>query len=49
MKDETVTYTDAPEWSDPADEAHAVEQAKSTKSWDPMPICAGSCSSAAYR
>src|SRR5690606_38136075 len=29
MKDETMTDTDdAPEWPDPADEAHAVEQAK---------------------
>jgi len=28
MKDETMTDTDAPEWPDPADKAHAVEQAK---------------------
>ena len=28
MKDEAMTDTDAPEWPDPADEAHAVEQAK---------------------
>src|SRR5690606_23693304 len=28
MKDETMTDDDAPEWPDPADEAHAVEQAK---------------------
>jgi hypothetical protein len=28
MKDEAMTDTDAPEWPDPADKAHAVEQAK---------------------
>jgi antitoxin ParD1/3/4 len=28
MKDETMTDSDAPEWPDPADKAHAVEQAK---------------------
>lgn len=28
MKDETMTDTNAPIWPDPADEAHAVEQAK---------------------
>ena len=28
MKDEAMTETDAPEWPDPADKAHAVEQPK---------------------
>ena len=28
MKDETMIDTDAPEWPDPADEAHAIEQAR---------------------
>ncbi|MEN3145669.1 hypothetical protein ABDF71_27200 [Ochrobactrum sp. WV_118_8] len=28
MKDDVMTDTDAPEWPGPADEAHAVEQAK---------------------
>jgi|MDTC01.1.fsa_nt_gb antitoxin ParD1/3/4 len=28
MKDETMTDSDAPEWPDPADRTHAVEQAK---------------------
>lgn len=28
MKDETMTDSDAPEWPDPGDRTHAVEQAK---------------------
>ena len=28
MKDESMTDSEAPEWPDPADKAHAVEQAK---------------------
>lgn len=28
MKNETMTDTDAPEWPDPADKAHAVERAR---------------------
>lgn len=28
MKNETITDTDAPEWPDPADKAHAVEPSR---------------------
>ena len=32
MKDETMTASDTAEWPDPADKAHAVEQAKRLRS-----------------